>query len=84
MGIFDSLKHKAAGLAHKAKDQGGAKNQAGGSQDMMSKGMQQAGDMANKATGDRYSSQVDKGVDVAQQRFGGADEAARTDPGQQS
>jgi hypothetical protein len=36
-------------------------------------GIGKAGDQVDKRTGDQYSSQVDKGVDEAQQHTGGGD-----------
>jgi len=39
----------------------------------------QAGDAINKATGGRMSDQVDEGVQIAQQRAGDADQAARAE-----
>jgi hypothetical protein len=37
-------------------------------------GLEKAGDQADKRTGDKYSAQIDKGVDEAQQRTGGGDQ----------
>jgi flagellar hook-associated protein FlgK len=36
-------------------------------------GIEKAGDQVDKRTDDKYASQVDKGVDAAQQRTGGGD-----------
>jgi hypothetical protein len=36
-------------------------------------GIEKAGDQVDKRTDNKYSSQVDKGVDQAQQRTGGGD-----------
>jgi hypothetical protein len=38
-------------------------------------GIEKAGDQVDKRTGDKYSSQVDKGVDAAQQHTGEGDSA---------
>jgi uncharacterized protein YjbJ (UPF0337 family) len=81
MGIFDSFKNKADDLVEKAKDQvgdltGKAKEHTG---DMPG----QAGDMVNDQTGGRFGSQIDEGVDIAKQRMGDADEAARAEAEQQ-
>jgi hypothetical protein len=36
-------------------------------------GVQKVGDQADQRTGDKYSSQIDKGVDAAQERTGAGD-----------
>jgi uncharacterized protein YjbJ (UPF0337 family) len=99
MGIFDSFKNKADDLRDKAKEHAGdltgkAEDQAGdmpgqagdmasSAQEHVSDGLGQAGDMANDQTGGRFGSQIDQGVDIAKQRMGDADEAARAEAEQQ-
>jgi hypothetical protein len=36
-------------------------------------GLEKAGDQVDQRTGDKYSSQIDKGVDAAQQKTGDGD-----------
>lgn len=37
-------------------------------------GLEKAGDQVDQRTGDKYSAQIDKGVDAAQQRTGDGDQ----------
>jgi hypothetical protein len=67
MGIFDSFKNRASDLMEKAEDL--AKEHQPGAEDKMGEGMDRAGDMADDATGNRFSDQIDRGVDVAKQRL---------------
>ena len=55
------------GLADKAKDFADKHDQ------QVDQGIEKAGDQVDKRTGDKYSSQVDKGQDAAQQRTGEGD-----------
>ena len=41
--------------------------------EQLDQGIEKAGDQVDKRTGDKYSSQVDKAVDQAQQRSGEGD-----------
>ncbi|HLL68060.1 MAG TPA: antitoxin [Micromonosporaceae bacterium] len=50
-----------------------AKDLAGKHDDKVDQGLERAGDEVDERTGARYSTQVDKGVDFAQERTGGAD-----------
>ena len=45
--------------------------------EQVDQGVQKAGDEVNKRTGDKYENQVDKGVDMAQQRTGEGDSTNR-------
>ncbi|MEV0004710.1 antitoxin [Micromonospora sp. NPDC050980] len=43
--------------------------------EQVDKGLDKAGDMADRRTGGKYDQQIDKGVDMAQQRTGQGDTA---------
>jgi hypothetical protein len=55
------------GLMDKAEDM------AGQHDEQVDQGLEKAGDQVDKRTGDKYSSQIDKGVDEAQQHTGQGD-----------
>ena len=55
------------GFADKAKDF------ADKHDEQVDQGIEKAGDQVDKRTGDKFSSQVDKGQDAAQQRTGSGD-----------
>lgn len=74
MGIFDSFKNRASDLMEKAEDL--AKEHQPGAKDKMGEGMDRAGDMADDATGSRFTDQIDRGVDVAKQRLADPDQQA--------
>jgi MT0933-like antitoxin protein len=44
--------------------------------EQVDKGIERAGDEADKRTGGRYDEQIDKGVDAAQERTGQGDTAS--------
>ena len=69
MGIFDSFKKQASDLMDKAKEHQ-ADGMADGARDQMGEGIQQAGKMADDATGNRFGERIDQGVDIARQRLG--------------
>jgi MT0933-like antitoxin protein len=50
-----------------------AKDFADEHDEQVDEGLQKAGDQIDERTGDKYSSQIDKGVDAAQERTGGGD-----------
>ena len=50
-----------------------AKDLANDHDEQVDQGLEKAGDQIDKRTGDKYSSQIDKGVDQAQQRTGAGD-----------
>lgn len=50
-----------------------AKDFADKHDEQVDKGLDKAGDMADKRTGGKYDQQIDKGVDMAQQRTGQGD-----------
>ena len=50
-----------------------AKDFADQHDEQLDQGIEKAGDQVDKRTGDKYSSQVDKAVDQAQQRSGEGD-----------
>jgi hypothetical protein len=50
-----------------------AKDFADEHDEQLDQGIEKAGDQVDKRTGDKYSSQVDKAVDQAQQRSGEGD-----------
>ena len=69
MGIFDSFKNKAGDLTGKDTDQA-------------SDELDQAGNIVNDKTGNRFGGQVDQGTDMAREQlrnYGGQDSDA-TDP----
>lgn len=53
-----------------------AKDLAGQHDDKVDQGLEKAGDAVDEKTGSKYSSQIDKGVDQAQQRTGQGDTTA--------
>jgi MT0933-like antitoxin protein len=57
VGIFDNFKNKADDLTGKDTDQA-------------SDGLDKAGEFVNDQTGNRFGSQVDQGVDLANQQLG--------------
>jgi len=50
-----------------------AKDMAGQQDDKVDQGMERAGDMADERTGGQYGEQIDKGVDMGQERTGAGD-----------
>ena len=50
-----------------------AKDFADQHDEQVDQGIEKAGDQVDQRTGDKYSGQVDKGVDAAQQRTGAGD-----------
>jgi hypothetical protein len=50
-----------------------AKDLAGKHDEQVDQGLEKAGDQVDERTGNKYSSQIDKGVDQAQQRTGEGD-----------
>ncbi len=85
MGIFDSFKNKAGDLIDKAE---GLADKAEGLAD---KAREHQGDgVADQAQeqaggiGRHARDQMERGIDIARQRFGDADEAARADADQQA
>jgi hypothetical protein len=50
-----------------------AKDVAGQHDEQVDKGLERAGDEADKRTGGKYDDKIDKGVDAAQQHTGGGD-----------
>jgi hypothetical protein len=52
-----------------------AKDFAGQHDEQVDKGLERAGDEADKRTGEKHSEHIDKGVDFAQQRTGEGDTA---------
>lgn len=97
MGIFDRFKSKANELKDKAGDvtdkaKGGDQagdttgqpgDMAGQARDRAAGLADRAGDKAKDATGGRFGDQIDRGVDIAKQRTGDTDQAARADADQQ-
>lgn len=53
-----------------------AKDLAGQHDDKVDQGLEKAGDAVDEKTGSKYSSQIDKGVDQAQERTGQGDTTA--------
>ncbi|MEV1156679.1 antitoxin [Micromonospora chokoriensis] len=51
-----------------------AKDFANKHDEQVDKGMEKAGDMADKRTGGKYADKIDKGVDQAQARTGQGDQ----------
>ena len=53
-----------------------AKDLAGEHDEQVDQGLEKAGDQVDERTGNKYSSQIDKGVDQAQRRTGEGDTSA--------
>jgi len=67
MGIFDKAENEAENLAQKDPN-------------LADKGMNEVGQEANQMTGDRFGSQIDQGVQGAENRFG--QQGGNQDPNQ--
>ena len=50
-----------------------AKDMADQHDDKVDQGLESAGDMADERMGEKYGEQIDKGVDMAQERTGAGD-----------
>jgi hypothetical protein len=51
-----------------------AKDMASQHDDQVDQGLEKAGDVVDERTGGKYGEQIDKGVDVAQERTGAGDQ----------
>ncbi len=67
MGIFDKAENEAENLAQKDPN-------------LADKGLNELGPEANQMTGDRFSSQIDQGVQAAENRF--VQQGGNQDPSQ--